>query len=346
MSAPRWIASRLERGALLPSLVSKPLERNYASFAARALARPVDLPSRTPVIGVGSALLGGAGKTPVAIAYARALADHGARVALVSHGFRARPGRPHIVLPTHPLRTSGDDALVAAMTLIDTGVQVWAGEDRGQTLAAAARHADVIVADGLLQAHPRPVARSVLVLDARRPFGTGRCPPGGDLRASAADIVSRADEVVLVSDVLGPRPRIPEPARSFRTVRTAWLELTGLVRAGRRRPLSTLFGQRVGLLTFLARPERIETSLSRRGIRPVCRCHGPDHGPASRPMRACVLAQGWKSRVDAWVGTMKCVTHVGPGGDGRAIWGIEMSTRLDPTPSPVLDSPPCVPRES
>src|SRR4051812_11551403 len=67
---------RLERGAP-GSPIARALAGAWSAVAARAIARPLRLPEGARVVGVGGATLGGAGKTPVAIALARALAERG-----------------------------------------------------------------------------------------------------------------------------------------------------------------------------------------------------------------------------------------------------------------------------
>src|SRR5262245_28436429 len=92
------VGRRLERGAP-SSRLARAASRVWEAWRARAVARPLRFPDGARVIGVGGAVLGGAGKTPVAVALARAFAEHGDRPALVGHAYRARPERARIVQP-------------------------------------------------------------------------------------------------------------------------------------------------------------------------------------------------------------------------------------------------------
>lgn len=348
MSVTRWFAERLEQGNLLPRTIAAPFANAYAAASAHSLARPVTLPTRTPVIGIGGAVLGGAGKSPVAIAYAMSLADQGLRVALVAHGYRADTSSPRIVSDHDSVLSVGDDALVAARALRARPIPVWVGRDRNLTLLAASESAEVIIVDGLLQTRPRRLARSVLVLDGKQPFGAGACPPAGDLRGPVDRIVSLCDEVVLVMDAQSSDPRLPPNLHHLArgSIRVARVDLIGASERNRRISLESLTSLRVGLLTTIARPGRVETSLFARGIRPICTWRGADHRSLGPSDLRAVRALARKNKLDAWLVTTKCVTRLLGEKLGCRLLAIEVTTRLDPGPQPVLDSPPCVPEDS
>lgn len=350
MPVARWLASNLERGTLASSTTARALGNAWATLARRTLDRPLSLPQRTDVVGIGSAVLGGAGKTPVAVEYARRLAAQGCHVAFVGHAFRAAARSPRIVRGHEAVDRVGDDALVAARALEGTGVEVWVGQDRGATLMAAARSAQVLVVDGLLQTRPQRLTRSVLVLDAEHQFGTGRCPPAGDLRGPADEVLALCDEVVIVSDALEEAA----PGRADRgltlprhlSLRSAFVDISGARGCNRRFSLEDLRSRRVGLLTLVAHPERVESSIRRRGIRPLCVWHGADHGPLGFVAQRWLRSSALRIKLDAWLVTPKCVTHLRDRDLGCEVLVTDVSTRLDPDPRPVLDSRPCVPRES
>ena len=160
----------------------------------------MSLPSGVRTVGIGSAVLGGAGKTLVAISYAQAYRAAGARVAFVAHGYNAAVRDPMVCEGNEDVQAVGDDTLVAARMLHGSGIEVWVGSDRNLTLREAARHSEIVVVDGLLQSRPRTLDRSVIVLDAASPFGSGACPPAGDLRGPVPALLSLCDEVVFVRD--------------------------------------------------------------------------------------------------------------------------------------------------
>jgi tetraacyldisaccharide 4'-kinase len=230
------------------------------------------------VVTIGGATLGGSGKTPLAIACARALSQHHARVALVGHAYRARPGEARVVSVTDDVREVGDEALVAARALLASGVVVIVAPSRQAAVTfAASRGIAIAVLDGPLQLRPRRSDVAWLAVDAASPWGAGACPPRGDLRAPEASLRALCDRVVPVEG---------------RTVLPAGHDLAHA---------------RVGLVTSLARPERITLALERLGVHPIAFVHARDHRGAS-PRVLCTTAR--TARLDAWVATEKCAVHL------------------------------------
>ena len=346
MSATRWFAAHLERGTLRSRPGTHFLSSAYEAIATPLLSRPVSLPPHARSIGIGSAVLGGAGKTLVAIAYARDLALAGARVAFIAHGYTSRQQAPIACSGRESPRQVGDDTLVAARALHDLDVAVWVGHDRDFTLRCAAMHADVLVIDGLLQTRPRKLDRSVLVLDAAHPFGGGACPPAGDLRGSVRSLFDLCDEVVLVQDPLRDGNAPVALPRSTPFTRTAWVEVTGLRRQDGVSPLGSVAGRNVGFASLLARPDRVLATMRARGIEPACTWHGADHRSPGRQDLHALRKLAHQHRLDAWLVTTKCVTQFENHDLGAPCLALEIASRLDPTPHPVLDSPPCVPQDS
>ena len=140
------------------------LESWWVTLARRTRA----LEASVPAICVGGATLGGTGKTPLAIAIAKRLAAGGARVALVGHAYRAAPGRARVVAPDDPLAKVGDEALVCARALAGIA-RVVVAPRRQAAMDLAARLADVMVVDGVLQLRPRRAALSILTIHTAAP---------------------------------------------------------------------------------------------------------------------------------------------------------------------------------
>jgi tetraacyldisaccharide 4'-kinase len=253
------VAQALEQGRWQGPL-ARAAERLWAGAAARSIVRPLPRPADVRVVVVGGATLGGSGKTPLAIACARALAAAGGRVAFVGHAYRGKPGRARIVHEDDPMSIAGDEALLASRALRDLGVPVAVGPSRASAVAFAATLADVLVVDGLVQSAPRATL-ALLAVDPQRPWGQARAmPPCGDLRAPVQALRRATDRVVAVGDgsteaalvsrgvLFQERPEAPL---------LGWAELASL---------------RVGLLVALGRPERVVESLARRGFTPAPSC--------------------------------------------------------------------------
>src|SRR5579863_2192867 len=114
------VASALERG-LLRGPLFRLMSAGWGRIASAGLTRPLQVPSRTRVVTVGGATLGGSGKTPLAIACAAEFARAGVRVAFVGHAYRAIPRRAHVVQVDDVLAEVGDEALIAARALAPVG---------------------------------------------------------------------------------------------------------------------------------------------------------------------------------------------------------------------------------
>jgi tetraacyldisaccharide 4'-kinase len=293
------VARRLERGtAFAPARAAAAI---WALAAARGVARPLRLPGETRVIGIGSAVLGGAGKTPLAVALARALAARGHRVALIGHAYRADPREARVVAIDDAVAVVGDDALAAARLLADAAVPVIVAPDRQRAIdhAAALGHR-VLIVDGLLQATPERLAASVLVLDAAAPWGGGACPPAGDLRAPREALLAAADHVV----ALGPGGRSGSCPPDTIAIQS---RIEGAIDAhGHRVALADLARRRVGLLVAIARPGRIVAALREAGVDPRPVIALADHAvPGARE-----LARASRFQVDAWLTTARCAVKL------------------------------------
>lgn len=296
------LGRRLEAGSRAP--LARALAVGWG--AAAAVARPLRLPEGVRLVGIGGAVLGGAGKTPLAIALARALAAGGGRPAVIGHAYRARPERPRIVQPDDAVATVGDDALAAARLLAGSGAVVIVAPRRQDAVdhAAALGHR-ILVADGLLQSSPHRLDAAVLALDALTPWGAGACPPAGDLRAPVPALLAHADHLAALlpeGTALAPElarlGAIPVPSRIEGAVDSA----------GWRRSLAELAERRVGLLVTVARPGRIVTALAAAGVRPTEVIALADHAaPGARDLQRAARAP-----VDAWVTTARCATKLPP----------------------------------
>jgi tetraacyldisaccharide 4'-kinase len=292
-------ARALERGRS-PGAIGRAGEAVWEALAAPGVRRPLRLPARS-VVGVGGAVLGGAGKTPLAIAVARELSRRGHRVALVGHAYRARPGAPRTVSLGDAVEAVGDDALWACRALEGDGVAVVVGPTRQAAVDHAAAVADVLVVDGLLQTRPHPLDVALLVGDARAPWGSGRCPPLGDLRAPRRALLEAADLLVLLDADAGAA-RIETGIPSVRvTASTTAAEVDGAPV-----PLVELRSRSVGVIVGIARPQRVARTLQAAGVSPTITLAFADHAR----MRAADLGDAARAPVDLWLTTARCATKL------------------------------------
>jgi tetraacyldisaccharide 4'-kinase len=248
LSAAEWIfrAAAGLRGAL------------YAGGVLRAARAGV------PVISVGNLAVGGAGKTPVAMAIAARLQGRGRRVAVLSRGYGAVRSDPRVVSDGRKVLLSADEGsdegVLVARRL--PGVAVLCGPRRAELarLASGALGADVLLLDDGFQ--HRALARDldVVVLDAGNPFGNGHLLPRGPNR-EPRNALRRAG-LVWLSRVEGATPEGLEVLRSLAREATGHdpvesrhqpLELLD-GRMSASYGLEALRGRRVQLLVGIARP--------------------------------------------------------------------------------------------
>jgi tetraacyldisaccharide 4'-kinase len=240
-----------------------------------------------PVVSIGNLAVGGAGKTPAAMAVASRLLARGRKVALLSRGYGAARGDARVVSDGERVLLgadeAGDEPALVARRL--PGVRVLCGPRRAEIArtAVGALGADALLLDDGFQ--HRSLARDldVVVLDAADPFGNGRLLPAGPnreprsaLRRAGLVWLSRVDQA--------------EPA-ALAALRELAREATGRPPVeSRHAPLDVLDGRlsgglgvgalrgkRVLLLAGVARPEGFRRTLAALGAEVRAERIFPDH---------------------------------------------------------------------
>ncbi len=264
-----------ERAGPLPTLLA-PLGWAYAT--AGRLRRAMTTPWRAPVpvLCVGNLVVGGAGKTPVAMDLAQRLIQRGARAHLLSRGYGGALTGPMQVDPArHSYRDVGDEALLLARV-----APTWIARDRAAgAKAAIAAGATMLVLDDGFQNPSLVQDLKLLVVDGLYGLGNGRVLPAGPLREPAAAGFARADAVVVMGDG-DSRLAQREPSRP-------------LLRA-HLRPVSdpsSFTGLRAVAVAGIGRPKKFFDLLQSLGATVLARHAFGDHEPYSAAMLAPILAE-------------------------------------------------------
>lgn len=245
-----------------------PFAAAYGVIAARRM-RQSGFRSALPVICVGNFTIGGAGKTPTAIALAQTLIDLGETPFLLTRGYRSRAehGLPLRVEPDrHQAADVGDEALLLARvapTLVSA--------DRvASAKLAQAQGASVLVLDDGLQTPALEKNVRIVVIDAVTGIGNGLCLPAGPLRAPFAMQLGLADALVILGDGAPGRSIAETARRRGKTAIAARLEVS-------KEQASALSGRRVHAFAGIGRPEKFFATLAEIGAQIVEKRAFPDH---------------------------------------------------------------------
>ena len=225
-----------------------------------------------PVVCIGNAVLGGAGKTPVSLAVAGRLAAAGHRPHFLSRGYGGRLRGPVRVDPAaHGAGDVGDEPLLLARA-----APAWVARNRpAGALAAAGAGASIVVMDDGFQNGSLARDAAILVADGAVGYGNGRVFPAGPLREPAQAAHARADALVVVGS---PRCALPNGLPR--------LEARLMPAPGGER----LAGEAVFGFAGIGRPAKFAETLQELGARVVEFRAFPDHHPY-RPEEAMALLE-------------------------------------------------------
>jgi tetraacyldisaccharide 4'-kinase len=243
--------------------------------AATILRRWSHQPYRAPVpvVVAGGITLGGAGKTPLALALAALLAARSPH--FLSRGYGGSEAGPLRVDPSrHGAKDVGDEPLLLAGS-----APTWVARDRAAgAKAAAAAGARLIILDDGFQNPFLAKDLALLAIDGESGLGNGHVFPAGPLREPMATALRRAQAVVLIGEdragiaalIAGRCPILP----------------ACLVAADP----GAVAGKSVYAFAGIGRPAKFFASLEGAGAIIAGRREFPDHHPFSESEMAEVLA--------------------------------------------------------
>ncbi|MEP9366848.1 tetraacyldisaccharide 4'-kinase [Xanthobacter sp. VNH20] len=251
----------------LAGLLLAPVGWIVGAVTLRRMAQPgvaVDV----PVICVGNPTVGGAGKTPTALALLGRLKARGATPFALLRGHGGREAGPLLVdLARHDAAAVGDEALLlaqAAPTVVS--------RDRvaGARLAVAQGASHIVMDDGFQNPSLHKDA-ALLVVDSAAGLGNGHVLPAGPLRAPFLAQAARADALL----VIGPG----EAGKAVAAQAVGRLEVLRGKLVADAEDAAALAGRRVFAFAGIGRPDKFFRTLRDLELDVVESQAFPDHHP-------------------------------------------------------------------
>ena len=242
-----------------------------ATILRRWSHRPYRAP--VPVVVAGGVTLGGAGKTPLALALAEFLAARSPH--FLSRGYGGSEAGPLRVDPSrHSAKAVGDEPLLLAGS-----APTWVAHDRAAgAKAAAAGGAGLIILDDGFQNPFLAKDLAFLAIDGESGLGNGRVFPAGPLREPFATALRRAQAAVLIGE---DRAGVADLIAGRCPILPAFLVAADP---------AAVAGGPVYAFAGIGRPEKFFTSLEDAGAVIAGRRSFPDHHPFSESEIAEVLS--------------------------------------------------------
>jgi tetraacyldisaccharide 4'-kinase len=253
------------QGRSAKALVLWPLAKLWGARSTARMNRPPRLRSPVPVICIGNFVMGGAGKTPTALAVARMARSQGLAPGFIASGYGGTANGALLVKPGDSATLVGDEPL-----LLSAIAPTVVGRDRA---AAATRllaeGVDLIIMDDGFQNPQLAKDLSLVAVDAAVGIGNGMVFPAGPLRAPLAPQLARADALVVIGDGEAAEPLIRAAARAGRQTQRARL---APLRAGE-------WQASLPILAFagIARPEKFFQTLAEAKATVAEKIGFPDH---------------------------------------------------------------------
>jgi tetraacyldisaccharide 4'-kinase len=286
------------------------------------------------VVSVGSLVVGGSGKTPMASWLAEQLHRRGVKVALLSRGYGGRSKNAVTVVSdgstifARPDQAGDEPVMLAGQV---AGVPVVVGKDRGLAAlrAIALSSADVLVLDDGFQHYGLHRDLDIVTFDGAFGVGNGSVLPRGPLRESLSGL-ARVDAVGVLDDELPASlaksiDALAPDAYRFGARRVA-VSLRSLDASVCVSP-NVLRGMKVGMMAGIARPASLRESLEALGAEVVAHRTFPDHHRyRQRDLR------GLSEEAEVWITTEKDAGKIlpswarGPNGNADVrVLGVRLS---------------------
>ncbi|MGF1621191.1 MAG: tetraacyldisaccharide 4'-kinase [Rhodomicrobiaceae bacterium] len=280
LEPPGWWYGVLASDRLKAALL-EPAGFLYGAAVKARFARTTPYRSALPVICIGNFTVGGAGKTPLALAVAGLLREMGHAPAFLTRGYGGRLAGPHRV---DAARDEAADVGDEALLLARAASTVVARRRPDGAKAIEVLGADVVIMDDGFQNPSLAKDFALIAVDARAGLGNGRVFPAGPLRAPLEFQTARASAVVMIgsdTDQAGSIGSATLPvfaARLEPSGDTAWL---------REQPILAFSG--------IGRPAKFFETLKQNGATIAGERPFPDHHAFTAAEAEALLGQAGNS---------------------------------------------------
>ena len=222
--------------------------------------RPIKLP--LPVICIGNIVVGGAGKTPVALKIGKILIQSGYKPHFISRGYAGMIKESTLVKAWHSSKSVGDEPL-----LLSKVAPTWVGANRNNSIKLAkSKGADCIVMDDGFQNPTIHKDFSIVVINSSQEFGNKRVMPSGPLRESIKRGLSRTNLIIVIGAITESlKNSIPDHIPIF----PAKFVIDNNNKIFK--------GQKITAFAGIAYPEKFFKSLEEQGSKIVKKITYPDH---------------------------------------------------------------------
>jgi tetraacyldisaccharide 4'-kinase len=237
----------------------------YGKVAGRTMKRAKRASVPVPVICIGNFTVGGAGKTPTAIAIARAAIAMGLTPGFLSRGYGGTLDvTTRVDVGHHRSVDVGDEPLLLAREAI-TVISRRRVEGAKRLVEEGV---DLIIMDDGFQSARLTLDYALVVIDTRRGIGNGHLVPGGPVRAPLDEQMRQLSAILKVGDGPAADAIIRTAARAGKQI---------YVSSIRPRPQADLKAKPVLAYAGIADPEKFYRTVSSLGADIVVRRSFPDH---------------------------------------------------------------------
>jgi len=218
--------------------------------------------SPLPIICIGNIVIGGAGKTPVALKIGKILIEAGYKPHFISKGYAGIIKTNTLVKSWHSPKSVGDESL-----LLSEIAPTWIGINRNNSIKLANdKGSDCIIMDDGFQNPTIHKDFSIIVINASQEFGNKRVIPSGPLRESIKRGMSRTNLVIVIGDKTNDLEKLIPSNIPI---------ISGQFNINNE---SKIFkGQKITAFAGIAYPEKFFNSLRDQGAKIVKEITFPDH---------------------------------------------------------------------